>query len=77
MKQKTFDCLAMKDDLQRQLLERLRNLAPADRRAAIRDDLEKSGSPMGRLWRALADPAAKGDLQVAEPSTEYGKNREI
>lgn len=73
MKAKAFDCLAMKSQLQRQLLDRLQGLTCDEQRAIIRNDLKQSNSPMGCLWRALAGAGstATGTLNVAEDSSDY------
>ncbi len=71
MIKKNFDCVAMKDGIQRRLLKRMGNLTCEQRRSAIRDTLEESRSPIGALWRALA----KGDCGrvgcIAEGGVKY------
>ena len=72
---KTFDCIAMKDAIQQRLLKRMEGLSYEQRRAAVRDVLEKSRSPIGDLWRKLEPRAKAGVARVAETGEAYGGER--
>jgi hypothetical protein len=72
---KTFDCIAMKDAIQQRLLKRMEGLSYEQRRAAVRDVLEKSRSPVGDLWRKLELRAMAGVARVAETGEAYGGER--
>jgi hypothetical protein len=50
---KAFDCVAMKNEIQRKLLARYRNMTDAEQVADMRRRLETSRSSVGRLWRRL------------------------
>jgi len=71
MMKKAFDCVAMKNGIQRRLLKRMGNLTCEQRRSAIQATLEASRSPIGALWRALAKEDCGRVGCVAEGSVEY------
>ena len=50
---KKFDCVAMKNEIQRKLLARRRNMTDAEAQADIRHKLETSRGPIGQLWGRL------------------------
>jgi len=50
---KQFDCVAMKDRIQAEQAERHRQLADDQVRRRTRRELDRSKSPVGKLWRAL------------------------
>ena len=50
---KTFDCVKMKNEIQAELLQHWKGLSSAEIDVQIRDDLSKSQSPVGKLWRRL------------------------
>jgi hypothetical protein len=50
---KNFDCVAMKNEIQRKLLARHRNMTETEAQADIRHKLETSRSSVGQLWRRL------------------------
>jgi hypothetical protein len=68
---KTFDCLAMKDNIQRQLLQQTEGTTFEQRRGAIQRALEVSRSPIGDLWRALERRQAMRAGCVAETGEVY------
>ncbi len=69
---KAFDCVAMKDDIQKQMFKQMEGLSDEQRRAAVRDVLEKSRSPVGQLWRTLERRALADVGRVAETGEAYG-----
>jgi hypothetical protein len=69
---KAFDCVAMKDDIQKRMRKQMKGLSCEQQRAAIRDALESSRSPIGELWRALESRAAGTASRVAEAGGVYG-----
>jgi len=69
---KAFDCVAMKDGIQKRLLKQMKNLSCEQQHAAIRSALERSRSPIGKLWRALESRETKRAGCVAERGTAYG-----
>jgi len=73
---KTFDCVAMKDDIQKQMFKQMEGLSHEQRRAAVRTVLEKSRSPVGDLWRTLERRAMEGVTCVAETGEAYGAEAE-
>ena len=65
-KTKTFDCVEMKDRIQAELQQSLQGLSPAEARAAIRDRLQQSSSPVARIWRRIHhESATAGKRPVA------------
>lgn len=54
MKTKTFDCIAMKDRIQAELLREWEGLSDAEIRIRIQHDLETSDTPVARWWRRIA-----------------------
>jgi hypothetical protein len=50
---KSFDCVEMKNQIQKELLERWRGLTPEQIRLSIRAELMTDESVIGRLWRRL------------------------
>lgn len=53
MKKKDFDCVAMKDDIQRKLLSDWQGLDDAHVVRTIRKNLDNSKSAVGAWWRRL------------------------
>jgi len=74
---KTFDCVAMKDAIQKQLSRQVEGFSAEQRRAAMREVLEKSRSPIGDLWRTLERRAMADVTCVAETGEAYGVARDI
>jgi hypothetical protein len=50
---KKFDCVKMKDEIQRILIEERKGMTDKEYRLKIREELEKEDSPVGRLWKRL------------------------
>ena len=72
---KTFDCVAMKNEIQARLLREEEGLSGAARIAAMRRALDRSRSPVGDLWRKLQERAQLRISRVAEePGNYYGKD---
>lgn len=69
---KAFDCVAMKDAIQKQMIKQIAGLSDEQRRAAVRDVLEKSHSPIGDLWRTLERRATADGTCVAETGEMNG-----
>ena len=67
-----FDCVAMKDAIQKQMIKQIEGLSDEQRRAAVRDVLEKSRSPIGDLWRTLKRRATADGTCVAETGGMFG-----
>jgi hypothetical protein len=74
---KAFDCVAMKDDIQKQMFKQMEGLSDEQRRAAVREVLEKSRSPVGDLWRTLERRAMADVTCVAETGDAYGVARDV
>ena len=58
-KPKDFDCVEMKNAIQRELLEQRAGLSDQEVRARIRHDLETSQSPIARWWRSINTPVKR------------------
>jgi non-homologous end joining protein Ku len=56
---KAFDCVAMKDEIQRNLRARYRHMTAAEEAADMRRRLAVSRSPIGELWRRLQASASQ------------------
>ena len=69
---KTFDCLVLKDNIQKQMLKQMEGFSADKRRETLRAALEASRSPIGNLWRTLGNRPIVDALCVAEKSTRYG-----
>jgi len=54
---KQFDCVAMKNQIQAQEAERRGQLSDEEVRRQTEQELARSSSPVGKLWRSL-DPKA-------------------
>ena len=50
---KDFDCVKMKNDIQKRLYEERKNLTPQEEREVIRKGLESSQSPIAQWWRKI------------------------
>ena len=72
---KAFDCVAMKDNIQRRLLKQMEGLSFEQRRVAIQSALENSRSPIGDLWRALERKELTRVARVAEAGGTYDAGR--
>jgi len=68
---KRFDCVEMKDAVQARLNRAMEGLSGAQRREAIRKDLNASQSPIGEIWRSLTEGRGKA-AGVAESRDAYG-----
>jgi len=52
MKKKSFNCVDMKNDIQRRLIREMQGLSVQDRRS-LRDSAIQSDPLLGPLWRRL------------------------
>jgi hypothetical protein len=52
-KQKTFDCVRMKDDIQEPLLSQWEGMSDAEVIRTINRDLDTSESPVAVWWRSI------------------------
>ena len=52
---KTFDCVAMKDAIQRQLAATYAELTPMERWKSVEEWLATSDDAVARKWRSLPD----------------------
>jgi non-homologous end joining protein Ku len=75
MMKKAFDCVEMKDRIQRRLMREMAGKSTAERHAEIRDTLLRSRSPIGELWRVLEERSIDHGARVAETSAHYGHTR--
>jgi hypothetical protein len=69
---KSFDCVEMKDRIQQKMRKQMEGLSGEQRRALLRDALDKSVSPIGDLWRALGQRSQTYADCVAETGSGYG-----
>lgn len=69
---KQFDCVAMKEQIQRGLQAELEGLLPEQQRKQILLSLKGSRSPVGDLWRALERRSSESASRVAEADGRYG-----
>jgi hypothetical protein len=71
--EKSFDCLKMKEEVQRKLRHRFDGMNAAQMNAAINAELTASQTPAGRFWRRLtAQGPSKGlSLAVGEKPDDY------
>ena len=53
MMKKNFDCVEMKNNIQKKLLERWEGLTPEQIRLSIQEELRADESGIGQLWRRL------------------------
>ena len=53
MMKKSFDCVEMKNNIQKKLLERWEGLTPEQIRLSILEELRTDESGIGQLWRRL------------------------
>jgi len=51
-KKKDFDCVAMKDQIQQELLAEWQGMSDEEIARRIRTDLQESQSPLAKWWRA-------------------------
>jgi hypothetical protein len=72
---KNFDCVKMKDGIQKRMIKQTEGLSGEERRAVLRAALEKSLSPIGELWRALERRSTTPADCVAETGGGYGDTR--
>jgi len=72
---KNFDCVEMKDGIQKRMIRQMEGLSGEQRRAVLRDALEKSLSPIGELWRALERRSVTPAGCVAEEGGGYGDSK--
>ena len=73
MMETRFDCLKMKEEVQRMLLHRFEGMNAAQMNAAIDAELSASQTPAGRFWRRLATqgPSKRLSLAVCEKPDDY------
>lgn len=80
---KEFDCMSMKNGIQKRMLKQMEGLSSEQQRMVVRDALEESQSSIGELWRALGNKARSSANCVAETIEAYGggtggtRNKEI
>ncbi len=58
-KAKGFDCVEMKNAIQRELLEQWAGLSDQEVRDRMRHHLETSQSPIARWWRSINPPVKR------------------
>ena len=68
---KSFDCVEMKDAIQQRMRRQMEGLSGEQKRAMLREALEKSPSTIGELWRALERRSARPAECVAEAEGGY------
>jgi hypothetical protein len=70
---KRFDCVRMKNEIQTQLLQEQRGLTDAEIQMRAEQELARSDSPAARFWRGLTGthPVSK----VAETPSKYPAKR--
>ena len=56
--EKDFDCVAMKDRIQAEMLEERQRLGEDEQARRPREWLEKSDDPLARWWREVSSKAA-------------------
>jgi hypothetical protein len=71
---KAFDCVAMKDVIQSRLLKQMKGLSFEQQAMSVRDALEHSCSPIGKLWRTLQSQESGKTGCVAEAGADYGSS---
>jgi hypothetical protein len=54
-KDKAFDCVSLKDDIQARLLSEWRGLSPAEVRQRVEKEPTDSDDPIARKWRRLVE----------------------
>ena len=59
-KTKAFDCVAMKDEIQRKLREKHKGMTDEEIRDRFLRELETSNSPIARWWRRVKDRQSAG-----------------
>jgi hypothetical protein len=73
MMKKSFDCVEMKNNIQKKLLERWEGLTPEQIRLSMLEELRTDESGIGQLWRRLeardcaAGPAGFVLCETEEP----------
>lgn len=55
-KDKKFDCLKMKDEIQAKMMDEFAGLTEEERRQRIREELETSNDPLAKKWRSMSNP---------------------
>ena len=63
---KKFDCVAMKNKIQSQLLSQWQSMEDADIESQIRDSLGKSQSSSAKLWRRIEKKRSAKQSQFAQ-----------
>ena len=53
-KKKDFDCVEMKNDIQKKILKEMEGLSPKDQRSKIRQDI-LANPRLGSLWKKLEE----------------------
>lgn len=59
-KAKQFDCVEMKNEIQRKLREKHKGMTEEDIRRRFLHEMESSDSPVARWWRTVRDRQAAG-----------------
>ena len=50
---KSFDCVEMKNEIQRRLHEERKGMTPSEIKVAVEEKLEKSQAPIAQWWRKI------------------------
>lgn len=64
--EKTFDCIAAKDEIQRRRRERYAGLSDEVIRQRLRETLDTSPDPVAKKWRELDSPE-KAEPEAPQP----------
>ncbi|VGO21196.1 hypothetical protein [Pontiella sulfatireligans] len=75
MKNKTFDCVEMKNEIQRTLQGEYKGLVLEERRARMNERI-LSDPVLGPAYRRSLDRKVREQMKVAEESPEYKTRKE-
>lgn len=64
-KEKKFDCIEMKDDIQSRLLAEWAGRSDQEIRERIQRNMVESDSPLAQLWRSIAGASVKTGTERA------------
>ncbi len=56
---KVFDCIEMKNTIQKTLLDRWKDMGGDEIRRQLREELQTSQSPIARWWRSVSPKGSK------------------
>ncbi len=59
-KKKDFDCVEMKNEIQKRLYEERKGMTPQEEREAIENKMTTSQSPIAQWWRRVQKNAETG-----------------